>query len=84
MIQSLFQPYYSSQTWMTFTNVAYDTAKFYDITIEAVNWLALCGTAVSIVFGPPATWALQTYGLRFATLFGVWTMAIGCVVRILR
>ena len=69
---------------MTFTNVAYNTAEFYDITIEAVNWLALAYTAVSIVFGPPAAWALQTYGLRFAILFGVWSMAIGSVFRILR
>lgn len=73
----------SGMIWMTFTNVAYYTADYYSISIDAVNWLSLTGVATHVLFGPAASWALQTYGLKFAILFGSWSMTLGSFIRVI-
>lgn len=54
------------QLWLTFAPVADQTAAYFHISLEMVNWLSIVYLLISIPFGLVATWVLDSVGLRCA------------------
>ncbi|XP_062455386.1 solute carrier family 49 member A3 [Rhea pennata] len=67
--------------WLTFAPVADKTASYFNISLEAVNWLSLVYLLISIPFGLVATWVLDSVGLRWAVTLSAWLNMAGSIIR---
>ncbi|KFQ04847.1 Major facilitator superfamily domain-containing protein 7-a, partial [Leptosomus discolor] len=69
------------QLWLTFAPVADETAAYFHISLEMVNWLSIVYLLISIPFGLVATWVLDIVGLRCAVILSAWLNMMGSVIR---
>ncbi|MGD0613366.1 MAG: MFS transporter [Anaerolineales bacterium] len=70
--------------WITFASITGDATKFYGVSDLSIGLLSLVFMVVFIIFSFPASWAIDTYGIRvgvgigaaltglFGILRGVW------------
>ena len=54
----------SSQLWLTFAPVADQSAQYFNVSLEDINWLSLVYMVVAIPLSLATTWMLDTLGLR--------------------
>ena len=70
--------------WITFASITGDASKFYGVSDLSIGLLSMCFMIVYIVVSIPASWAIDTYGLRVAVgigaaLTGIFGMMRGLV-----
>ncbi len=70
--------------WITFAPVTADAVKFYGVTDLQIGILSVCFMVVFIVFSIPASWIIDTYGIRIgvgigAVLTGIFGLLRGLV-----
>ncbi|HOU23734.1 MAG TPA: MFS transporter [Anaerolineae bacterium] len=64
--------------WITFASITGDAARYYGVSDLQIGLLSLVFMAVYIVVSIPASWAIDTYGLRIGVGIGaVLTGAFG-------
>ena len=56
--------------WITFASITGDAAKFYRVSDLSIGLLSMSFMIVYIVVSIPASWAIDTYGLRVAVGIG--------------
>ena len=56
--------------WITFASITGDAAKFYGVSDLSIGLLSMSFMIVYIVVSIPASWVIDTYGLRVAVGFG--------------
>ncbi|XP_078532680.1 solute carrier family 49 member A3 isoform X1 [Lissotriton helveticus] len=71
----------NAMLWLSFAPVADITAKFFDITMDQVNWLSQVYLIVAIPVGLCTMWVLDIMGLRTAVILGAWLNMLGSVIR---
>jgi MFS family permease len=57
--------------WITFAPITGDAAKFYHVTPLEIGFLAMSFMVVYIFISFPASWAIDTFGIRKGVGFGV-------------
>jgi cyanate permease len=70
--------------WITFAPITVDATKFYGVSDLQIGILSMCFMIVYIVVSIPASWVIDTYGIRVgvgigAVLTGVFGMMRGLV-----
>jgi cyanate permease len=70
--------------WITFAPITLDAVKFYGVTDLQIGLLSMCFMIVFIVVSIPASWVIDTYGIRIgvgigAVLTGVFGLLRGLV-----
>ncbi|XP_072215677.1 solute carrier family 49 member A3 [Excalfactoria chinensis] len=71
----------NAMLWLTFAPVADQTAAYFHISLEMVNWLSIVYLLISIPFGLVATWVLDSVGLRCAVILSAWLNMMGSIIR---
>ena len=56
--------------WITFASVTSDAVKFYNVSDLSIGLLSMIFMVVYIVVSIPASWAIDTYGVRVAVGIG--------------
>lgn len=56
--------------WITFASITGDAAKYYGVSDLSIGILSLSFMIVFILFSIPASWAIDTYGIRVAVGIG--------------
>jgi len=57
--------------WITFAPITGDAATFYNVSVMQIGVLAMCFMIVYIFISFPASWAIDTFGIRKGVGFGV-------------
>ena len=57
--------------WITFAPITSTAAAYYDVTDLSIGMLSLCFMIVYIFVSIPASWVIDTYGIRIALGIGV-------------
>ena len=57
--------------WITFAPIMNELAEDYDVSTDAILLLTVSYMIVYIIMNFPATWAIDKYGLKWGTGFGV-------------
>src|SRR5665647_1541670 len=70
--------------WITFAPITSDSAHFYNVSDMQIGMLSMCFMIVFIVVSIPASWVIDTYGIKIgvgigAVLTGVFGMMRGMV-----
>ncbi|MEI6574678.1 MAG: MFS transporter [Bacteroidota bacterium] len=70
--------------WITFAPITSDAVKFYQVTDLQIGLLSMCFMIVFILLSIPASWIIDTYGIRIgvgigAVLTGVFGLLRGMV-----
>jgi sugar phosphate permease len=70
--------------WITFAPITIDATKFYGVSDLQIGILSMCFMIVYIVVSIPASWVIDTYGIRVgvgigAVLTGVFGMMRGLI-----
>ncbi|XP_055499704.1 solute carrier family 49 member A3 isoform X1 [Leucoraja erinacea] len=73
----------NAMCWLTFAPVADQTARYFHISMDQVNWLSMVYLVVSIPFGFGTTWILDTLGLKTSLILSSWLNLAGCIVQLL-
>lgn len=68
--------------WITFAPITMDATKFYHVSDMQIGMLSMCFMIVFIIVSIPASWVIDTYGIRIgvgigAVLTGVFGMLRG-------
>ncbi|NXL84530.1 S49A3 protein, partial [Alectura lathami] len=71
----------NAMLWLTFAPVADQTAAYFHVSLEMVNWLSTVYLLISIPFGLVATWVLDSMGLRCAVILSAWLNMTGSIIR---
>lgn len=71
----------NAMLWISFAPVADLTARYYECSLDTVNYLSLVYLVVSIPFGFLASWLLDTLGLKYAIILSSWLNMTGSIVR---
>jgi len=61
--------------WLTFAPITSETAKFYDVSPLSIAFLSMCFMIVYVIAAFPASWLVDTKGIRVG--FGTGTLLIG-------
>lgn len=67
--------------WITFASITGDAAKFYQVSDLSIGLLSMSFMIVYIVVSIPASWIIDTYGLRVAVGIGAGLMAVFGLLR---
>ncbi|XP_070818847.1 solute carrier family 49 member A3 [Chaetodon trifascialis] len=67
--------------WLTFAPVADQSAQYFKVSLEEINWLSLVYMVVAIPLSFGTTWMLDTLGLRITLVLGSWLNVLGAVIR---
>ncbi|XP_076594739.1 solute carrier family 49 member A3 [Chaetodon auriga] len=67
--------------WLTFAPVADQSAQYFKVSLEEINWLSLVYMVVAIPLSFGTTWMLDTLGLRITLVLGSWLNMFGAVTR---
>ncbi len=67
--------------WITFASITGDAAKFYGVSDLSIGLLSMSFMIVYIVVSIPASWVIDTYGLRVAVGIGAALMAVFGILR---
>ena len=70
--------------WITFAPITTDAAHFYGVSTLSIGLLSMCFMIVFIIVSIPASWAIDTYGIRVsvgigAALTGIFGLLRGLV-----
>lgn len=57
-------------TWITFASITSEAAKYFQVDDISIGLLSLCFMVVFIIVSIPASWAIDTYGIRVAVGIG--------------
>lgn len=52
--------------WLTYAPIPNQTADFYDISVNQVDWFSISYFIVSLTIGLVAIWLIERAGLQFA------------------
>ncbi|XP_014661555.1 PREDICTED: major facilitator superfamily domain-containing protein 7-a-like [Priapulus caudatus] len=69
--------------WLSMSTVANYAADYYDVSLEAINWLSIVYFITTVILGIPAIYMLEHCGLRASILAAAWLNALGQLVRVL-
>ena len=67
--------------WITFASITGDAAKFYAVSDLSIGLLSMIFMIVYIVVSIPASWAIDTYGIRVAVGIGAALTAVFGLLR---
>ena len=67
--------------WITFASITSDAVKFYNVSDLSIGLLSLIFMVVYIIVSIPASWVIDTYGLRVAVGIGAVLTGIFGLVR---
>jgi len=67
--------------WITFAPITGDAATFYDVTPLQIGFLSMSFMIVFIFVSIPASWAIDTFGIRKGVGFGVVLTGIFALAR---
>ncbi len=67
--------------WITFAPITGNAAEFYDVSALQIGFLAMSFMIVYIFISFPASWAIDTYGIRKGVGFGVVLTGVFGMVR---
>ncbi len=67
--------------WITFASITGDAARYYGVSDLSIGLLSMIFMVVYIVISIPASWAIDTYGIRVAVGIGVALTAIFGLLR---
>ena len=56
--------------WITFAPITTDAAHFYGVSDLSIGLLSMCFMIVFVIFSIPASWVIDTYGIRVAVGIG--------------
>jgi len=56
--------------WITFASITGDAAKFYSVSDLSIGLLSMCFMIVYLFVSIPASWAIDTYGMRLGVGIG--------------
>lgn len=73
----------NAMLWLSFAPVADQTAKYFELSLDQVNWLSLIFLVVAIPVGFGTTWMLDTLGLRTSLILSSWLNMTGSILRFL-
>jgi cyanate permease len=68
-------------SWITFAPITNTAAKFYGVSEMSIGLLSMSFMIVYILVSIPASWVIDTYGMRVAVGFGALLMAIFGLMR---
>ncbi len=71
----------NQMAWITFAPITNAAAKFYDVSVMSIGLLSLSFMAVYIIVSIPASWVIDTYGIKVAVGFGAILTAIFGLLR---
>ena len=67
--------------WITFASITGDAAKFYNVSDLAIGLLSMSFMIVFIFVSIPASWIIDTYGIRLAVGIGAALTAVFGLLR---
>lgn len=67
--------------WITFAAVTGDASDFYDVSVLNIGLLSMIFMIVFIVMAVPASWAIDTYGLRIGVGVGAAFTGVFALMR---
>ena len=67
--------------WITFASITGDAAKFYGVSDLSIGLLSMSFMIVYIVVSIPASWVIDTYGVRVAVGIGAALTAVFGILR---
>jgi len=67
--------------WITFATITSSAASYYGVSDLSIGLLSMCFMIVYIVISIPASWAIDTYGIRVAVGLGVLLTGIFGLLR---
>ncbi|MCD6116438.1 MFS transporter [bacterium] len=67
--------------WITFAPITSLAAKFYGVSDLSIGFLSMSFMIVYVVVSIPASWVIDTYGIRIAVGFGAVLMAVFSIMR---
>jgi MFS family permease len=67
--------------WITFASITGDAAKFYGVSDLSIGLLSMSFMIVYIVVSIPASWVIDTYGVRIAVGIGAALTAVFGILR---
>ncbi len=68
-------------SWITFAPITNTAARFYGVSEMSIGLLSMSFMIVYIIVSIPASWVIDTYGMRAAVGFGAILMAIFGLMR---
>ncbi|XP_065882993.1 solute carrier family 49 member A3-like isoform X2 [Dysidea avara] len=69
--------------WLTFAAIPNETAEFYHISLQQVDWFSITYFIIGFAFGFVGIMVIDDVGLRFAIILGAVLNAIGAILRYL-
>ncbi|XP_067903517.1 solute carrier family 49 member A3 isoform X3 [Heterodontus francisci] len=73
----------NAMCWLTFAPVADQTARYFHISVNQVNWLSMIYLVVGVPFGFGTTWILDMLGLKTSLILSSWLNLAGCALQLL-
>lgn len=67
--------------WITFASITIDAGKFYGVSDLSISLLSMSFMIVFIIMSIPASWAIDTYGIRLGVGIGAALTAIFGLLR---
>ncbi|XP_042200324.1 solute carrier family 49 member A3 [Callorhinchus milii] len=71
----------NAMNWLCFAPIASETARYFKISTDQVNWLSMVYLIVGVPFGFGTTWLLDTLGIKVALILSSWLNMAGCMVQ---
>ena len=68
-------------SWITFASITGSAAKYYGVSDLSIGLLSMIFMVVYVIFSIPASWVIDTYGIRVAVGTGAVLMAIFGLLR---
>ncbi|XP_043530482.1 solute carrier family 49 member A3 isoform X2 [Chiloscyllium plagiosum] len=73
----------NAMCWLTFAPIADQTARYFHISMDQVNWLSMIYLIVGVPFGFWTTWILDMLGLKTSLILSSWLNLAGCAMQLL-
>ncbi|XP_041053621.1 solute carrier family 49 member A3 isoform X2 [Carcharodon carcharias] len=70
----------NAMCWLTFAPVADQTAQYFHISMDQVNWLSMIYLVVGVPFGFGTTWILDMLGLKTSMVVYAVPAVIACLL----
>ncbi|XP_066576328.1 solute carrier family 49 member A3 isoform X3 [Amia ocellicauda] len=71
----------NAMIWLSFAPVADQTAQYFNVTLDQINWLSLIYMVVAIPVSFGTTWMLDTLGLKTSLILSSWLNMTGSILR---
>jgi len=67
--------------WISYASISDHVSKFYDVSLDSVNYLSLAYPVVTIILSLPAIWGIDKVGLRMTCISCGWINLISSLLR---